>query len=112
MPNADSDAVRIYHGHRTELETLYVRLTPLLKTVVALAVVFGWAAPGWAAEEGVGASTLVEATRSGGPIESTFGGPAAEFANSAAGSFDPSILLVLVLGTAGLIWVRKYVRSL
>lgn len=44
--------------------------------------------------------------------ESTYEGPAAAASGSAAGSFDPSVLLVLAVGLIGLLWVRRHVQAL
>ena len=58
-------------------------------------------------------STAIEAVSQ----ESTFEGSAVESdmtvgSNTAAGSFDYSYFLVLTLGIAGLIWVRRQSQSL
>ena len=44
--------------------------------------------------------------------ESTYGGAAVETRSTTAATFDYSYLLVLTLGVAGLLWVRRQSQSL
>ncbi len=90
-----------------------MRHTPLLKTIVTLsALAATWGPQAYAEDRGLTASTLMERTVIGASSESTLGNPAAEFVNTAAGSFDPSLFVVLSFGLAGLFWIRRYVRTL
>ena len=57
-------------------------------------------------------SSVVETNVEASAQESTFEGPAVETSSTAAGSFDYSYFLVLALGIAGLVWVRRQSQSL
>jgi len=63
------------------------------------------------ADEGSAAQT--SAIPAGSPAqESTFEGSAVDVRSTTADSFDYSYFLVLALGIAGLVWVRRQSQSL
>lgn len=92
--------------------TVTVKLTALL---IILITISSWLTPAFADDGATQASTL----RHGSDValdlalkESTFGGSAAQLSSTVAAPFDISYFLVVLIGLAGLIWVRRHTQSL